>query len=630
MKHHSFQELTTRIVNLSTRNKKPISVTWSGTDAYTNPKTVNIPTLPSGTILTPHQFLIWLGYVIHEGPGHQTHSDLNLYVNTCQQRNNPQFSYILNLLEDIRIENEDIKIYPGDRKYLDSVHQFVDNKIPIQLAINPDVMGLIYKQLFIHHRNLDTNIIKGNLDPETSQLISEIDSCQSTQDCIILADKVVDYLKQKQNQQKQNQEQNQSTTPQNQNQKSDQNKDQNQNSGDKTDEKDQSKTDSQSEDAQSNGSNQKTSNETSGDGDGDGLGNESENGNESQQSNSPGNQANSSQSSEGFDPSDFNFSNSSTQTWQEITEIKNLVKELINQIENNEKIINQTPNQNLQNKSIFPPQNIANDRIYVPSQENLEVYNQTRADCTSQILSLKKMFRIYLQAQTKKSQIRGLEEGKLDFQRLHVISTGQTTIFKDQNLKLLPETAIDLVIDMSGSMNANISRTAAIILAEALNSISQIKLSISGFTTNNQNGRKNYNPNPNSGRQDAMDILQFKDFTEPYQKCKSKLGAITNSGFTPLGDAYGKAFEHIISRPEIRKIIFLITDGIPEFTHGSNHSDYLLMKKIHLSCKKYKIQTLGLGIRNCEFLSKYFDQSLNIKKISDLPEKLLIALKSFI
>ncbi len=63
---------------------------------------------------------------------------------------------------------------------------------------------------------------------------------------------------------------------------------------------------------------------------------------------------------------------------------------------------------------------------------------------------------------------------------------------------------------------------------------------------------------------------------------------------------------------------------------NSFQHDYLLMKKIHNSCKKYQIQTLGLGIDNCEFLNNYFDRAINISETNDLPKNLLIALKSFI
>jgi cobalamin biosynthesis protein CobT len=187
------------------------------------------------------------------------------------------------------------------------------------------------------------------------------------------------------------------------------------------------------------------------------------------------------------------------------------------------------------------------------------------------------------------------------------------------------------MIDMSGSMNSNLARTAAIILAEALSSIPQIKLSISGFTSNDLAHTSIFRRyDPNSGRQCGMDILQFKNFSEPYQKCRAKLGAIDNTGNTPLGDAYGHALEHIIPRTETRRIIFLITDGQPEFPQGQNHSDYLLMKKIHHDAKRFHIQTLGLGIGRCEFLSKYFDQAINISSSQDLPKNLLEALKRFI
>jgi len=569
MKHYSYQELVTRLINLSVRDKsKPISITFSGEQAYTNTNSANIPALPAGTILTPNQFAIWLGYGLHEGWGHQAHTDLDAYENACRKRNNPKFSYILNLLEDIRIENADIALYPGDRKYLDATHTFVDSKIPLKHCQNPDLMGLIYKQLFVVHRNLDTNRIQGTLDPETSLLISEIDLCTSTQDCIDLADKVVDYLK---------------TQPQSQ---------QGQNQNNKNGE----------------GENQEDNNNN---------GNGNDDNSSPHPSYTPTHQNPKSQNSNQFE------------FWKELTEIKNLVKELKDQIIKNDD--RSPPDQNLDNKAIFPPANILNDRIYVPSRENLARYTSTRASATSQILALKKMFRIYLQAQTKKSIIRGLEDGKLDSHRLHVVSTGSNLIFKDSSHKLLPETAVELMIDMSGSMNADIARTSAIILAEALASIPQIKLSISGFTTNSRGLDYSYNFSPNSGRQIGMDILQFKDFSEPYQKARAKLGAITNTGNTPLGDAYGHAFSHIISRPETRKIIFLITDGHPEFPQGINHSDFLLMKKIHADTKKFKVQTLALGIgRDLDFLKNYFDTYINITKTQDLPQNLLSALKFFI
>jgi cobalamin biosynthesis protein CobT len=628
LKLHSFQELVSRIVHLSTRDGKPIPITFSGTDAYTSPGKVNIPTLPAGTILTPSQFSIWLGYTIHEGPGHQTHTDLNLYQTTCKQRNNKIFSYILNLLEDIRIENADLKKYPGDRKYLDATHHFVDQKIPNHLANSPDIMGLIYKHLFVHHRNLDTNIIRGNLDPETAKLISEIDLCNSTQDCIILADKIAVYLKQKQ--EEQDQEQNQENKEENKEENTDQNQNQNSDSIDQDQDNNQ-----ESKDTKSNSEEQdqdQSNLESDGENENDENNSNSNNNLNSRNSNDlSSNSHNTDKSPDQDNKSDFNLSPNSASDWQKLTEIKNIIDALKYQIENKE-IEKDDSDYNLNNKSIFPPNNILNDRIYVPSNEDLQEYNQTRINASSQILSLKKMFRIYLQAQTKKSQLRGLEEGKLDTQRLHIAACGQTTIFKDQNLKLLPETAIELMIDMSGSMNANLARTAAIILAEALSSIPQIKLSISGFTSNDLAGSTIFRRyDPNSGRQCGMDILQFKNFSEPYQKCRAKLGAIYNTGNTPLGDAYGHALEHIIPRLEPRRIIFLITDGQPEFPQGQNHSDYLLMKKIHRDAKRFNIQTLGLGIgRNLEFLSKYFDQAINISNPQELPKNLLEALKRFI
>lgn len=625
MKLHSFQELTTRIVNLSTRNNTKVSITFSGDTAYTNPKTVNIPALPAGTILSLNQFSIWLGYVLHEGPGHQTHTDLELYSEACKKKSNPQFSYILNLLEDIRIENADISLYPGDRKYLDSVHQFCDDKIPSDLCQNPGILGKIYKELYTKYRNLDTHRIQGKLeDRELTSILDKIRFCSSTQDCIALAETVVEYLKQKQEekQEEKSQEKQQENNPNSDNPQDQKNQDK---EGEDKDNQDQDKEEENNSDKQDN---QDNSREESLDSSSPNTSSEPQASGSNPKTENKKTQIEEETKSEEESNSFYFSSNSQALIWQELTEIKNLLEDLKSQNKTEEK--KDTPPPDLKNKSIFPSEDISRDKIYIPSEENLPRFLSTRSKLSSQILALKKMFRIYLQTRSKKAQIRGLEEGKLDPYRLH-LAKSSNLIFKDSTSKPFLDTSIELMIDLSGSMREDITRASAIILAEALSSISQIKLSISGFTTNNSKNR-NYSyardiP-PNTGRIVGMDIIQFKNFQEPYHKCKAKLGAITTRGNTPLGDAYGKALEHILPQSTPRKIIFLITDGKPEFLCGNNHSDFLLMKRVKTTAKKLGIETIALGVGNSvTFLDDYFDQVAYIKEISVLPQKLMEVLK---
>ena len=59
------------------------------------------------------------------------------------------------------------------------------------------------------------------------------------------------------------------------------------------------------------------------------------------------------------------------------------------------------------------------------------------------------------------------------------------------------------------------------------------------------------------------DFDLIKDFPEPWQVCRGRLGAIEAKGYTRIGPALRHAQEHLIRQPAERKIIFLFTDGRP-------------------------------------------------------------------
>lgn len=607
MKLHSFQELVSRIIHLSTRSGHPIPISWSGTNAYTNSLMVNLPALPAGSVLTPHQFSVWLGYTLHEGPGHQTHTDLNLYAKECTERNDPQFSYLLNILEDIRIERADITLYPGDRRHLDAVHQFVDDQIPSDKCQAKDLMGLIYKHVFVHYRNLDTHRIQGDLDPNSpiTQALTKLPLCKSTQDCINLADEIQKLLPQDDSRPKGGGKDELIPNP-----------------GEDTDNEDQPEANREGmERWEREGSLPEGMENPPSD----------ENGNTDTGQSDPSNHDGTSRSGDS-DRVD-STSPGDPRAWEALTEVKNLIQALAQEItKDNNPDQRYIPSQTThEGNSVFPPVDISLDQVFVPSQEDMETFLRTRSLLSPQILALKKMFRIHLQATAKKSWLRGLDDGdELDKERLHLVPTGTSSIFKSHHDRRLINTAIELMVDLSSSMDITTTRSATIVLAEALSTIPQIKLSISGFTTNGRRVRGNFDYK-NSGRIEGMDIFQFKSFDTPYLKSRARLGAIDSHDSTPLGDAYGKALEHLLPRPEPRRIIFLVTDGHPAFNKGYNHSDYLLMGQIHSRAKRLGIESLGIGIGNVsEFLKSYVDTCIIINDIPSLPRELMAALKGVI
>jgi nitric oxide reductase activation protein len=320
------------------------------------------------------------------------------------------------------------------------------------------------------------------------------------------------------------------------------------------------------------------------------------------------------------------------QDWQELTEIGNLLRGMVEELNELNDTTVPSPSPRYTGHLCLPPADLSLDQIFIPGEENLSQYLRIQAGLAPQITSLKKMFRIHLQAKSKKSWLRGLDEGdSLDKERLYLIPTGNNSVFKTKHTRNIIDTAVELMIDLSGSIREDLVKASAIVLAEALSTIPKIKLDICGFKTN---GESSGNFSGNTGRQEGMDILVFKNFDEPYTKSRARLGGIKTSGGTPLGDAYGKALERILPRSEPRRIIFLITDGEPAFIKGKYHNDYILMSHIFKRCQQIGVETLGLGIgRNAQSLDKlklYVDNYSRIESINTLPQTLMQTLRGVV
>lgn len=272
---------------------------------------------------------------------------------------------------------------------------------------------------------------------------------------------------------------------------------------------------------------------------------------------------------------------------------------------------------------VYPPCATHHDRVFVPSDENMYKYEKARNSCTAEITAAKKMLSTYLRSRANKSWSRGLEEGELDASQLHnLVAFDSTKIMKERRSRDYMNTAVLLMVDCSGSMDESTTRTAAIILAEALNGIRWLLLEIAGFTTN----KYKYAVLKDCGRSVGLDILLHKGFDEPYVKACPRLGAIRTTGYTPLGEAYGHGFERLIVRKEVRRVLWIISDGEPYLRlANTNHSEYELMRRTHGKCRQYGIETIGtyIGWKGRDSLKDYVDRYSCMDNIGEMPNALL-------
>jgi len=219
---------------------------------------------------------------------------------------------------------------------------------------------------------------------------------------------------------------------------------------------------------------------------------------------------------------------------------------------------------------------------------------------------------------------RGLEEGQLDGEHLSKWAVGDYRVYKQRRRTTMVNTALELCVDWSGSMNEKNTRIAMLVLAEATQAIKNLKVDITMFTT----GEGRYYGF--GGRAVPMVMPVVKEFDEPYYRAAPRLGGYLSRDNTPLGDAYALAFQRLVVRQEERRILWLVSDGQPSFTKGEKrhkgdpeHDDYLLMERIHQKCIDHHIETLGILIGDTDSLQGYVDDFVQVARPDDLAVGLL-------
>ena len=206
-----------------------------------------------------------------------------------------------------------------------------------------------------------------------------------------------------------------------------------------------------------------------------------------------------------------------------------------------------------------------------------------------------------LLARQNRSWEFNLEEGLLDTHRLAsvVINPNTALAHKREKDSDFRDTLVCMLIDSSGSMRGRSIGIAAIcadILGRTLERCS-VKVEILGFTTSAWRGGRSRElwieqGKPNApGRLNDLRHIIYKSAEEPWRRIKANLGLMMREELLKEnidGEALLWAHNRIATRPEQRKILLVISDGLPvdNSTLLANPSDYLVS---HL---KYAINSI--------------------------------------
>lgn len=227
-----------------------------------------------------------------------------------------------------------------------------------------------------------------------------------------------------------------------------------------------------------------------------------------------------------------------------------------------------------------------------------------------------------------------LEEGMLDSGRLHRVVTQPFSplSYKQEQETKFKDTVVTLLLDNSGSMRGRpitIAAVTADIMARTLERCG-VKVEILGFTTKAWKGGKSREhwqaagKPPAPGRLNDIRHIIYKSAEQPMRRARKSLGLMLREGILKEnidGEALIWAHDRLMSRPEDRRILMVISDGAPvdDSTLSTNNGNYLEKHLRHTIAEieaRSPVQLLAVGIGHD--VTRYYKRAVTITDVEQL------------
>ena len=245
----------------------------------------------------------------------------------------------------------------------------------------------------------------------------------------------------------------------------------------------------------------------------------------------------------------------------------------------------------------------------------------------------KKLMRALMARQTRHWQF-DLEEGILDGTRLapFIASGGNARPFKQERDSPFPSTVVTLLIDHSGSMRGRPMLIAALTVEIFVRVLERcgVHCEVLGFTTRDWDGgppaqewaTAGYPPDP--GRLNALEHIVIKSADTPWRRARLGLGLFLRDEMLKEnidGEAVAWAHGRLLTRPELRRILVVVSDGTPmdEATFVANGHEYLerhLLSVVQQIEKRSPVQLAAIGIGHD--VSAFYQNATMVAKMEQL------------
>lgn len=303
----------------------------------------------------------------------------------------------------------------------------------------------------------------------------------------------------------------------------------------------------------------------------------------------------------------------------------------------------------------------ASNRYLLKTDANSHAdYRAAKLEIGAQIGAIKMAFERYLMSMTSRGWEGGMHEGNLDPRRLSAAVAGSTTVFRQRDERVEIDTAVSILVDMSGSMSgvAPFAAKVVIALSEALNKVN-IPFEITAHATGGTNFASGFStkqdwdrlPKDHVARRVGIpkfqsdgswrghwevlhltrwvrqDFYVLKAFNETLFASEGPivgLAAMAHGG-TVEADGVLKTYERLRRRPERRKVLMSICDGGPG-GGGPGDEGQHLRNTVELLSKDKSLHLMAIGI-GTDAPKAYYRNATVIHDIKEMPRTIFGKMK---
>lgn len=256
----------------------------------------------------------------------------------------------------------------------------------------------------------------------------------------------------------------------------------------------------------------------------------------------------------------------------------------------------------------------------VVDSTDLSEYTKVKSHIASNVSVMSSKLRRALLSKQQRDWDFGRQDGRLDTKRLVQAYQRVPTVYKQRTDREEADTAISILVDLSGSMGgtkSKVARDCAVAISECLEG-SNMSFRVSGFSNNSMpedyvSGRYH--------REERLDHSIYKDYEGAYRVCKASISQLNNcvGGNNSDYDFVAEELATLRRRPESRKVLFVLSDGHPACSGSSSSVEHcrLIKNMVQQAHRVEGIESVGIGIMS-DAVERIYPNSVVVNDISEL------------